>query len=68
MVKNVEFRPLVGEPILIPFEADRIDFSDELILLGDFTFSQSVYAFDKNTGKALEIPLKKGKAHRKFVP
>ncbi len=60
MVKNVEFRPLVGEPRLIPFEADRIDFSNELIVLGDFTFSQSVYAFEKETGNALEIPLRKG--------
>lgn len=60
LVKNVEFRPLVGEPRLIPFEADRIDFSNELIVLGDFTFSQSVYAFEKETGNALEIPLRKG--------
>jgi hypothetical protein len=60
LVREVRFRPLTGDPKLIPFEADRIDFSGDLIVLGDFTFSQSVYAFDKKTGKALEIPLKKG--------
>lgn len=60
LVREVQFRPLTGDPKLIPFEADRIDFSDELIVLGDFTFSQSVYAFEKKTGKAIEIPLKKG--------
>lgn len=60
LVREVQFRPLTGDPKLIPFEADRIDFSEVLIVLGDFTFSQFVYAFEKETGKALEIPLKKG--------
>lgn len=60
LVREVQFRPLTGDPRLVPFEADRIDFSDELIVLGDFTLSQSVYAFEKKSGKALEIPLKKG--------
>lgn len=60
LVREVQFRPLTGDPKLTPFEADRIDFSDELIVLGDFTYSQSVYVFEKETGKALEIPLKKG--------
>jgi hypothetical protein len=60
LVKEAQFRPLTGDPRLIPFEADRIDFSDELIVLGDFNLSQSVFAFEKNSGKALEIPLRKG--------
>lgn len=60
LVREVRFRPLSGNPKLIPFEADRIDFSEDLIVLGDFTFSQSVYAFDKKTGKAIEMSLKKG--------
>jgi hypothetical protein len=30
------------------------------MVIGDFTFSQMVYAFDKASGKALPIPLKKG--------
>lgn len=60
LVKEVQFMPLSGDPKLLPFEADRIDFSDELIVLGDFTYSQSMYGFDTKTGQALEIPLKKG--------
>lgn len=60
MVKEVQFSPLSGEQGLIPFEADRIDFADEFFAVGDFTFSQSVFVFEKATGKTLEIPLKKG--------
>jgi len=60
LVNDVSYKPLTGDPNLIPLEADRIDFSDQLMVIGDFTFSQMVYAFDKATGKALPIPLKKG--------
>ena len=60
LVREVEFYPLTGEPNQVPFEADKIDFSDQLIVIGDFTLSQSVFVFDKKTRSALEIPLKKG--------
>lgn len=60
LVKEVQFRPLTGDPSFIPFEADRIDFSDQLTVIGEFTITQSVYVFEKETGNALEIPLKKG--------
>lgn len=60
LVREVRFRPLTGDPRLIPFEADRIDFSDQLMVIGEFTITQSVYVFEKESGKALEIPLKKG--------
>lgn len=60
LVQEVKFRPLIGNPSLIPFEGDRIDFSDKLMVIGDFTFTQSVYVFEKETGNALEIPVKKG--------
>ncbi|SFT68583.1 hypothetical protein SAMN04489724_1603 [Algoriphagus locisalis] len=60
LVREVKFYPLTGEPNQIPFESDKIDFSDQLIVIGDFTLSQSVFVFDKKTGSALGIPLKKG--------
>lgn len=60
LVNFTRFKPLEGTPNQVPFEADRIDFSDELVVIGDFTYSQSIYAFDNQSGKALEIPLKKG--------
>lgn len=60
LVREVQFHPLSGDSQLLPFEADRIDFSDQLMVIGDFTLSQFVYVFEKESGKALEIPLKKG--------
>lgn len=60
LVREVQFRQLSGDPNLTPFEADRIDFSDQLMVIGEFTITQSVYVFEKKSGKALEIPLKKG--------
>ena len=60
LVRDVHFRPLTGDPRLVPFEADRIDFSDNLMVIGDFTITQSVYVFENESGQALEIPLKKG--------
>ena len=57
LVRDVHFRPLTGDPRLVPFEADRIDFSDKLMVIGDFTITQSVYVFENESGQALEIPL-----------
>lgn len=53
-----EIKPLSGE--FIPYEADKVDFSNELIVLGDFTYAQNIFAFDKESGLALSFPLKKG--------
>ncbi|KPQ09665.1 MAG: hypothetical protein HLUCCX10_16170 [Algoriphagus marincola HL-49] len=60
LVDNIQIAPLRGDPNLLPLEADRVDFSKQLMVIGDFTFSQNVYAFENTSGKAINIPVKKG--------
>lgn len=60
LTAEVQFSPLFGADYLLPHEADKVSISDQLIVIGDFTFSKSLYVFEKQTGQAVEIPLKKG--------
>lgn len=60
LIDGVSIKPLHGELEQIPFGVEKISLTDSLILLGDFNFSQSLYAFDKSTGQAIEVPIHKG--------
>jgi hypothetical protein len=60
LVQKVEFIPLSGELSLLPQEADKLAFMDQLIVLGDFTYSNSLFAIDVESGNPIQIPLQKG--------
>lgn len=60
LVQEVSYIPLTGDPSQLPNEIDKAMFMDQLIILGDFNFSQSLYAFDKQSGEFVPMPLRKG--------
>lgn len=60
LVKDVTITPLIGDLGNLPYEADKISVTDDLILIGDFNFSQSLFAFDRASGETLEVPIRKG--------
>jgi hypothetical protein len=60
LVQKVEFIPLSGELSLLPQDADKVAFMDQLIVLGDFTYSNSLFAIEVESGNPIQIPLQKG--------
>jgi len=60
LVQEIIYIPLTGDPSQLPSEIDKAMLMDQLIILGDFNFSQSLYVFEKESGDFLPIPLKKG--------
>lgn len=60
ITQELKFTPLLGEDRLLPYDADKVDFTEDLILIADLALSQSLFVFDKSSFQALEIPLKKG--------
>lgn len=60
LVQEVVYTPLTGDPSQLPNEIDKAMLMDQLIILGDFNFSQSIYVFEKESGDFLPVPLKKG--------
>ncbi|EAZ81312.1 6-bladed beta-propeller [Algoriphagus machipongonensis] len=60
LVEEVSFYPLFGELGQVPYGVEKIVLTEELILLGDFNFSQSLFAFNRANGKAITVPIQKG--------
>ena len=60
LVEGVTFIPFVGDPSQLPYEIDKAIFTDQFIVLGDFNFSKFLYAFEKESGQFVPLPLKKG--------
>ncbi|WP_026953235.1 6-bladed beta-propeller [Algoriphagus mannitolivorans] len=60
LFEEVEIIPIAGDPAFFPNELDKAMVSDQFIVVGDFTYSQSLYVFEKESWEIVPIPLRKG--------
>lgn len=60
LFEEVEIIPVAGDPAFFPNELDKAMVSDQFFVVGDFTYSQSLYVIEKESWEIFPIPLRKG--------